>query len=170
MGEDFNLPVSYIKHRGFFDANALFGAIQKWFAEELYELHLNEFKQKPGTLGSDYRYIVKADRKVTEFAKFHIELWVRCFNMKDVELIQDGKKIDSPSTEISGIPVSQGIDKEYCKALHGVFNERNLFEEVGGYERHNEMLRQPMVMAFSIFDDVCCFHHGAICDSSIPLN
>lgn len=71
--------------------------------------------------------------------------------------VQNGKKILPPAPHVDGIPdAGGGINKDYCESLSSVFDDyaSPWFDRMGGYERHNEMLRQPMVLALSITDDV----------------
>lgn len=47
--------------------------------------------------------------------------------------------------------------------MHTVFDERNRFEEVGGYPALNEALALPMVLVMSIWNDV-----SITLDSTLP--
>jgi cellulose 1,4-beta-cellobiosidase len=68
--------------------------------------------------------------------------------------IQDGKKIEVPSPKLPGFPPENGITNDYCKAKVVNFDDKDRFTSVGGFEKHIDALRRPMVMAMSITDDV----------------
>lgn len=53
-----------------------------------------------------------------------------------------------------GISETADITPEYCTNMHTVFDERNRFEEVGGYPALNQALALPMVLVMSIWNDV----------------
>lgn len=55
---------------------------------------------------------------------------------------------------IQGISETADITPEYCSNMHTVFDERNRFEEVGGFSKLNEALALPMVLVMSIWNDV----------------
>lgn len=52
------------------------------------------------------------------------------------------------------MPNSSEITPELCSTMFDVFDDRNRFEEVGGFEQLNNALRVPMVLVMSIWDDV----------------
>jgi len=86
------IPEFLVKHRGFFDQQALFQAIQGWFAAEEMDFSLGDYKIKSTDTGTEILYTAKADRKMTDYIKFYIEIRMRIFNMRDVEIVQDGNK------------------------------------------------------------------------------
>ncbi|KAL2259922.1 hypothetical protein VTK26DRAFT_6236 [Humicola hyalothermophila] len=77
------------------------------------------------------------------------------FKENDLEqfFIQDGQKIDIPAPTYDGLPNSSHITPELCSTVFDVFDDRNRFEEVGGFAAVNEALRLPMVLVMSIWDD-----------------
>ena len=68
--------------------------------------------------------------------------------------IQDGKKIETPAPAWDGFPDSSGISAEYCNSQFTIFDDQDRFHQVGGFPRHNEMLKHPMVLTMSITNDV----------------
>ncbi|KEZ42896.1 Exoglucanase 1 [Scedosporium apiospermum] len=68
--------------------------------------------------------------------------------------IQDGKTIEVPAPNIEGIPSdSNKITSEMCTAAPIAFNDRDRFNEVGGYSQLDEALAIPMVLVMSIWSD-----------------
>ena len=70
--------------------------------------------------------------------------------------IQDGVKIEAPAPVLDGFESIEtgGISGEYCDVKAWEFQERDTFIELGGITRQNQILRQPLVLAMSIKDDV----------------
>ncbi|RJQ19325.1 hypothetical protein C4580_05305 [Candidatus Woesearchaeota archaeon] len=81
-----------IRHRGFFNYNELLTSIQGWYSQYDFTFQVSELKQKMGDTGFEVRGIYEADKKITNYIKYHIKIRFTILNMKDVELAEDGKK------------------------------------------------------------------------------
>lgn len=70
--------------------------------------------------------------------------------------LQDGVKIDAPVPVLDGFGGAAvgGLSGEYCETKARVFQEPDTFLELGGFQRQSQILRQPLVLALSINDDV----------------
>ena len=68
--------------------------------------------------------------------------------------VQGGKTIEIPAPTFDGLPNSSAITPEFCDAVFDVFDDKNRFNEVGGWPALNEALRMPMVLVMSVWDDV----------------
>lgn len=69
--------------------------------------------------------------------------------------VQDGNKIEIPGPTYDGLdPESSAITPEYCSNVFTVFDDRNRFDEVGGFDQLTVALKLPMVLVMSIWDDV----------------
>lgn len=90
------MPVTTIRHRGYFDYDKLVNSWQSWYAEQGFTfpsfgeqiLH----PHKVGDFGWEDRMQVSGSKVVTDYVKFRIELRVILQNMREVELVEDGKK------------------------------------------------------------------------------
>jgi len=80
--------------------------------------------------------------------------------------VQGGKKITVPAPTWEGLPASGDITAEYCTNVFKLFDDRNRFEEVGGWDQMQKALAMPMVLVMSIWDD----HYANMLwlDSSYP--
>lgn len=67
---------------------------------------------------------------------------------------QNGKTIEVPAPTWDGIPKENKITPEFCSAAPIVFNDRDRFGEVGGFDQLNNALSLPMVLVMSIWGDV----------------
>ncbi|KAH8748663.1 cellulose 1,4-beta-cellobiosidase [Diaporthe sp. PMI_573] len=90
--------------------------------------------------------LVDTSRKFTVVTRFETNKMSQYF-------IQDGQTIEIPAPTYEGISETADITPEYCSNMHTVFDERNRFEEVGGFPALNEALALPMVLVMSIWND-----------------
>lgn len=92
--QPFTPPVT-VKHRGFFNFQEVITAIQDFFSENYYDtVQWAQYKFKiPSPAGAEYEIEVKGSRKVTEYVKFHQRVYLRVFDMREVEIVRDGKKV-----------------------------------------------------------------------------
>ncbi|TDZ68066.1 Exoglucanase 1 [Colletotrichum trifolii] len=67
--------------------------------------------------------------------------------------IQDGVKIEAPVPTKPNFPGTAGLDEDFCDVLPRNFDELDKFNQHGGWARHIDVLRRPLVMALSIQDD-----------------
>ncbi|SPO06768.1 probable cellulose 1,4-beta-cellobiosidase [Cephalotrichum gorgonifer] len=79
--------------------------------------------------------------------------------------VQDGVKIDMPNTTVQGVEGNK-INEEFCKNQFAAFDDRDRFNEVGGWSKMNEALRGEWVLVMSLWDD----HYANMLwlDSSYP--
>ncbi|KXH37027.1 glycosylhydrolase family 7-4 [Colletotrichum simmondsii] len=103
-----------------------------------YRLGDKEFYGKGKTVDTSRKFTV-----VTQFSEDNVKQF----------FIQDGKRIETPAASYPGFPNASGLSPDYCKALPANFQDPEYFAQVGGYARHNEALRRPMVLTMSISND-----------------
>lgn len=79
--------------------------------------------------------------------------------------VQNGVKHEMPESTIEGVP-GNTVNPEFCKAQFQAFDDRDRFNEVGGWDKMNEALRSPWVLVMSLWDD----HYANMLwlDSSYP--
>ena len=80
--------------------------------------------------------------------------------------VQGGKTIPIPPPTDTSISTSSSITKEFCTNQFKAFDDRDRFEEVGGWSQLQKALQVPMVLVMSIWDD----HYSNMLwlDSSYP--
>lgn len=87
--------VARVKHRGFFDFQDIVKTIQTFLKQRMYLAYdWPAYKYKiPSPGGAEYEIIVEGSKKVTEYVKFKLEIFLRVFDMREVEIVRDGEKI-----------------------------------------------------------------------------
>ena len=93
--QKYDLPVTLIKHRGFFNYSDVLQAIRKWYVDDDFDvLNMPMYKQKfPTPTGTEHEFALTGYKNVTEYVRFHMTVELRVYNMRDIEIIQDGKKL-----------------------------------------------------------------------------
>ncbi|KAL0934986.1 exoglucanase 1 precursor [Colletotrichum truncatum] len=118
-----------------------------------YRLGAKDFYGLAKTVDTSKKFTV-----VTQFAEDKVTKF----------FIQDGQKIDAPATTLPGAADSSGLNADYCLKKSQYFGEHDMFNVLGGYRRHNDVLRQPLVMALSIQNDY--YAANLWLDSRYPLD
>jgi len=105
----FDMPVTLVKHRGFFNYSDLLQAIRKWYIDDDYEvLNMPMYKQKfPSSTGVEHEVKIHGEKNVTEYVKFHMDIFMRVYNLRDVEIIHEGRKLkmQEGQVQVEIIPV-----------------------------------------------------------------
>jgi len=138
-----DLPGQLIRHRGFFNYEALLKAINEWFVYEDILFDIGSYKYKiPSPMGIDKDVKFKGEKKLSEYVKMGIEVHIKVFGMRDVELIQDGKKLVVQEGQLR-IMISPKIDfdwqgryknrGEFVKWLGDFMEKKILKYKIGDY-------------------------------------
>lgn len=95
MPVSYDMPVTLVKHRGFFDYSKLLQAIRKFYVDNEFDtFDIGSYKQKyPTPTGTEHEADIGGSKKMSEYVKFHISVFLRVYNMRDIEIVQDGKKL-----------------------------------------------------------------------------
>lgn len=93
MPTPIGMPTTYIKFKGIFSYSEVMQAIRKWFKDYDYEFHEPKHQWKAPAEGIEAEIKIKGDRKVNEYVRYYIEVFIRTFDMKEVEVVKDGQKM-----------------------------------------------------------------------------
>lgn len=77
--------------------------------------------------------------------------------------VQDGRKIEVPIPTIPGLPPHNGLTPEMCSATRPLFNERNKYAEMGGWDTNVKLLSKPLVLSMEINVSVSCPYFPSAC-------
>lgn len=88
-----DLPGQLIRHRGFFNYEAIVKVINEWYLYEDMSFDISAYKYKiPSPMGMDKEVKFKGSKRLSEYVKMAIDVRLQVFGMRDVELIQEGVK------------------------------------------------------------------------------
>ena len=89
----YNLPVRVINFSGIFDLDKLYQGIYDWMINEGYNFEERQYKHKvPSPAGAEQHMKSWGWRNVTEYIKYVVNTYTLIRDMKDIEVIKDGKK------------------------------------------------------------------------------
>jgi len=124
-----DLPGQLVRHRGFFNYEALIKAINEWYLYEDLNFNISSYKYKiPSPMGMDKDVKFKGDKKLSEYVKMSIEVHLKAFGMRDVELIQEGQKSVVQEGQLR-IAISPKIDFDW----QGRYKGSKLYETLGQF-------------------------------------
>lgn len=141
------MPVTLLKHRGFFNYSDLLHKIRQWYLDDDYDvLNMPSYKQKFPTLtGTEHELKIHGEKNVTEYVRFHMDVFMRVYNMRDIEIIQDGKKLkmQDGQVQIEIIPKLEldwqgrfkgsGVFKPFIEALDDFYRKYIIKYKIADY-------------------------------------
>jgi len=113
------LPSTLIRHRGFFNYEDLLKDIRAWFADEEYVFQIPSYTKKfPEPTGTEHQLKMKGEKKVTGYVKFNLDIVLRVYNMRDIEIIQEGKKLQVQDGQIM-VQISPTLELDWQNRFTG---------------------------------------------------
>lgn len=101
------MPTMFIKHKGIFDLSDILQGIKKFLEDDYFKVHFPAHKLKQPAGGWEHEMSIYGERKINEYVKFTIKLFIRLFDIKDIEVVKEGRKVKMNSgriaAEISGV-------------------------------------------------------------------
>lgn len=83
--------------------------------------------------------------------------------------VQDGRKIEVPVPTVAGLPPHNGLTPEMCSAARPLFNERNRYAEMGGWDTNVKLLSKPLVLSMEINVNVSYPAFPRACSGHLPI-
>jgi len=94
MSQKVTIRKTVLKKVGIIDLDGLYRTMQRWFYDNNYYFEEPTSRIRPGTAaGVEYEFKWVAWRKVSDYVKFWINVWIYVWDAKDLEVIKDGKKV-----------------------------------------------------------------------------
>lgn len=88
-----SLPTVRMKYKGVFDFYGLLKEMQNWFILQDYKHYEKQYKHKvPSPAGAEQEIEWMAQTNATEYVRYQIDIFFHIYDMKDVEVVKDGKK------------------------------------------------------------------------------
>ncbi len=109
-----NLPPQTIKYKGLFDFTQFIKTIRGWYGAGNFHLVEKKYKWKPGELEVE----MEGDTKYNEYFKYKIKVWIRSWDIKDVDVVKGGEKIKMQEGRLA-IEVNGSYDLDYQNRFEG---------------------------------------------------
>jgi len=129
-------PPTLIKHRGFFSYSKLLQSVRKWYVDDDFEeFNMPSYKVKyPTETGTEHETTIKGSKNITDYVKFEIEVFIRVYNMRDIEIIQDGRKIRLQDGQVQ-IEISPTLHLDWQKRFAGPPPWKNFLKALDEFYR-----------------------------------
>jgi hypothetical protein len=81
-----------LKYRGIFDFAGLYKMIANWFMDKAYYLDEPLYKHKvPFPSGAEQEIKLQGWKKVDEYLRYNIKIFIHAYDMRDVEVVKEGQ-------------------------------------------------------------------------------
>ncbi len=85
--------VPIIKFIGIFNLPGMMRTMRNWIVNQGYEFHEKGLKHKvPTPAGAEQEFGWWGWRKVNDYVKYHIDIYIHIWELHDVEVVREGKK------------------------------------------------------------------------------
>jgi len=112
-------PIARIMYKGTFDFHGLYKFIINWLKDREYHVEQEDYVFKiPTIFGKEEEFKLGGWRKVTAYYKYVIKVYIHSFDIREVEIIEKGKKKKRYKGRIL-IEFSGDIQTDY----QGIFKE-----------------------------------------------
>lgn len=150
MGKKESMPAIYIKHKGMFDLSDILKSIVKQLQDDSFKVHFSKHKYKvPSPKGGEQEIKFYAERKINEYVKFRIDVFIRVFDFKEVEVIKEGRKVmmntGRIAAEISGVMELDFENRfggnKFLQGLQDFFHKYVIHRDIGDVWEDDIMLK-----------------------------
>ena len=108
-----------LKYEGIFDSDALMKTMRNWIVNQGYEFHEKSVKHKvPSPRGAEQEFAWWGWRKVNSYVKYHIDIFIKFWELHDVEVVRDEKKQKLQSAKIQ-IEISGRCELDWSNRFGG---------------------------------------------------
>ncbi len=109
-----NLPPRVLKFKGLFEFSELIKSIRNWYENGKFHLVEKNYKWKPGELEVE----MEGDTKYNEYFKYKIKVWIRSWDIKDVDVVKNGEKLKLQEGRLA-IEVTGDYELDWQKRFEG---------------------------------------------------
>ncbi len=128
-----------IKYRGFYDNDKVLQSIYNWFTENDFWFDVNKYKHTGLATGVKLKIDISGTKKVTEYIRWGAKVYIVIYDIEEVEVIKEGKKIKMHNGKFSAEIVGT-LNLDWQKR----FSEGTFIKKLGDFLR-NYILRYKIV-------------------------
>lgn len=147
--------VPAIKYHGIFDMTSLLKKMRSWIIANWFEFHEASVKHKvPSPEGAEQEFEWWGVRKVNSYVKYFVDVFIKLWNLHDVEVVREGQKKKLQSAKLL-IETSGRIQLDWSDRFGGSQFLQNLAEFYNNYVVKKDI---DMVWADKLYYDMYRFH------------
>ncbi len=92
----YDLSPRWVKYRGIFDNHKVQRAIFDWYEHNDFDpFDVSKVKITPMSIGEKFKVTYKGYKRVTEYIKWYMQVYIIIYDLEKVEVIKEGKKIQA---------------------------------------------------------------------------
>ncbi len=103
---------SEIKHKGFFNYSEFYTFCYNWWKDEGYKLIEKKYIEKLEGDAKEISIDWEATKKITDYIKFSVKIGWHILQLKDAEVVVEGKKIRTNKGEVK-IKLKATVERDY---------------------------------------------------------
>ncbi len=146
--ETFSVDKKLLKIKGVFDFSGMYKYMKKWMVDRHYEFHEKKFKEKPkGHFFPDKEISWWAEKKLTDYIKFRIEISMHLWNAEPVQISKNGEKKDMINGRME-ITIKGDIITDYSKE----FEKSSLFKNIENFLNKRILYKDILLKYADSFD------------------
>lgn len=156
MSEKIEVGSTTIKHKGFFSMEAVLQSIQEFLGRNDF---VPEWEQYKGKALKEYEVIVKGAKKVTDYVKWHVKVWIWVYDCHEVEIVKEGKPFKTQEGRFKAEITSNleldwqnrfkgtGIFKKFVELLDDIYRNKILKYKIEDFwaaqldDKHTELVK-----------------------------
>lgn len=132
------LPNTIIRHKGTMDYPLVIKTIRTWYDDEDYIVDEPTHKAKKSSDGSEYEIDFITKRRINEYIQYYLNVQVKAWEVKEIEIIKDGKKTKTWTGRINiDIMPSYDLDwqkrfgnNKFLQALQQFFHKYIIYRDI----------------------------------------
>jgi hypothetical protein len=137
----------YLKKVGIIDLDGFYKVMYKWFYDNGYVFEEPTSRIRPGTAaGVEYEYKWACWRKVNEYVKYHITVWIYVWDAKKMDVIKEGQKIELTKCRLE-MEFDGYVELDWTKRFNTKF-EKFLFWF------YNQLILRPEKLISNYWDEL----------------
>ncbi len=145
-----------IKYKGLFNYSGFLQGIRGWFSSNDYLWQEDLNKYRASSDGGEHEVKMVGERKINEYIKYKISVWIRAWNIKEVEVIQHGEKVKMTDARVY-IEIDTSYDTDYqelfeknafLKGLRDFYEKKIIKRIIGDHWEDNLVLKLISLVGF----------------------
>ena len=139
---DIPTPTVYVQYKGIFDMQDLYESVADFFRHKKFKLYeVQQRHRRPSPFGAEILYQFRAERKVTEYYKWIVNISIETFDLHDIDVVlKNGSKKKMQKGRL-WISLNGLVDMDYERLweksaflaqLRGFYNKYIMKKEIEG--------------------------------------
>jgi len=145
--QKYDVPKRIVRFKGIFDYESLYRMMQDWMRNRHYEFHEKKYKEKPYEIGPETEVTWWAERKLTNYIMYRVDIFIHMYDSEKVEVVKEGKKKLMWNTRMS-IDIWGSVRTDYS----GEFEQSSFFKKIEKFLNDRVLHKEILLKYLDSFD------------------